>query len=111
MFDAHLEPQLDRLYSALAHRKRRAIIYDLSLKPSTISQLANKHELSLPAIHKHIRILEQSELIMKKKSGRTNFIALNQKTLQVGQAWMKQYNTNWGSPEASLDNYIAEMKE
>jgi DNA-binding transcriptional ArsR family regulator len=103
--------QLDRIFTALSHRKRRAIIHDLSFKPSTVSQLAAKYDLSLPAIHKHIRLLETSELIIKKKSGRTNFIALNQSTLIVGQAWMNQYKTEWGNSQATLENYIAKLQE
>jgi DNA-binding transcriptional ArsR family regulator len=103
--------QLDLIFAALAHRKRRAIVYDLSFKPSTISRLAAKYDLSFPAIYKHIRLLEISELIIKKKSGRTNFIALNQITLSAGQAWMKQYKTEWGNPEATLENYIAKLQE
>jgi DNA-binding transcriptional ArsR family regulator len=105
------QSQLDHIFTALAHRKRREIAHVLSFKPSTISQLAVKYELSFPAIHKHIRLLETSKLILKKKSGRTNFIALNQTTLAVGQAWIKKYNTDWGNPEASLENYIAKLRE
>jgi predicted transcriptional regulator len=51
-------PQLDSILDALANQKRRGIIHDLSLQPATVGQLARRHELSLPAIHKHIRILE-----------------------------------------------------
>jgi DNA-binding transcriptional ArsR family regulator len=103
--------ELDLIFSVLAHKKRRAIINDLSLKPSTVSRLAYKFDLSLPAIHKHIHILEISDLIIKKKSGRTNFIALNPVTLGVGQAWINQFRTEWGNPKATLENYIANLKE
>jgi DNA-binding transcriptional ArsR family regulator len=104
-------PQLDSALEALANQKRRGILHDLSLSPATVKQLADRHSLSLPAIHKHILILESAELIIRKKSGRTNFIALNQKTLRLVQAWINQYKASWGSPSATLENYISRMRE
>jgi DNA-binding transcriptional ArsR family regulator len=104
-------PQLDSVLEALANKKRRGIVYDLSLQPSTISHLASHHDLSLPAIHKHMRILESAQLIIRKKAGRTNFIALNNITLGVAQDWIGQYHVAWGNPQASLENYITGMKQ
>jgi predicted transcriptional regulator len=104
-------PQLDTILGALANQKRRHIINILALNPGTISNLGRHTELSLPAIHKHMRILESADLIIRKKSGRTNFIALNSKTLGLAQSWIDQYKINWGSPESSLSNYIARMQE
>jgi DNA-binding transcriptional ArsR family regulator len=104
-------PQLDSILDALANQKRRGIIHDLSLHPTTVGQLAHNHELSLPAIHKHIRTLEQAKLIVRKKTGRTNFVALDSSTLGLAQAWITQYNVNWGNTQASLENYISRMKQ
>ncbi|HEY5267828.1 MAG TPA: winged helix-turn-helix domain-containing protein [Candidatus Saccharimonadales bacterium] len=103
--------QLDTILDALANKKRRHIIHILALNPGTISYLGLHTELSLPAIHKHMRILERADLIIRKKSGRTNFVALNSKTLGLVQNWIGQYKTNWGNPEASLSNYISRMQE
>lgn len=104
-------PQLDTILEALANQKRRGIINDLSFSPNTVGKVASSHGLSLPAIHKHIRILENANLITRKKSGRTNFIALNQKTLGIAKNWVIQYSTEWGNLDASLENYISRMKE
>jgi len=104
-------PQLDIILDALANQKRRNILHILALNPSTINSLGRHIELSLPAMHKHIRILETADLIIRKKSGRTNFVALNPKTLGLAQSWIAQYKTNWGNPKASLTNYIARMQE
>jgi len=108
---AYDSPRLDTILDALANQKRRNIIHILALNPNTISSLARHTELSLPAIHKHMRILEVADLIIRKKSGRTNFIALNSNTLGLAQSWIDQYKTNWGNPEASLSNYISRMQE
>jgi predicted transcriptional regulator len=104
-------PELDNVLVALANQKRRIILHELSLMPSSVSKLAKYAELSLPAIHKHLRILESADLIIRKKYGRTNFIALNPKTFGLAQLWIGQYKTNWGNPQASLTNYIARMRE
>ena len=61
--------------------------------------------LSLPAIHKHIKILENADMIIRKKIGRTNFLALNRESLRGLQDWLMQYHTYWGSNEETLENY------
>jgi len=103
--------ELDLILEAIANSRRRAIIHDLSLSPATVKQLAERHNLTLPAIHKHMDILESSGLIIRKKSGRTNFIALNPKKLRLAQAWINQYKTSWGSAHATLENYISRMRQ
>jgi DNA-binding transcriptional ArsR family regulator len=102
---------LDKTFDALAHSKRRGIIHDLSLSPATISRLADNHNLSLPAIHKHVRVLENAQLIQRKKVGRTNFIALKPDSINLAQTWIMQYKTEWAHGNASLTNYIARMQE
>lgn len=104
-------PQLDSVLDALSNQKRRGIIHELSLHPSTVGQLARRQKLSLPAIHKHIRILEKSKLIIRKKAGRTNFVVLDSTTLGMAQSWITQYHVTWGDPRASLENYISGFKE
>jgi DNA-binding transcriptional ArsR family regulator len=103
--------ELDTVLDALANQKRRGIVHDLSLQPATVGQLARRYDLSLPAIHKHIRTLERAELIVRKKAGRTNFVALNQNTLGLAQRWIMQYKTEWGNVDATLENYISRMQE
>ncbi len=107
----HDTTKLDEVLSALSNQKRRAIIYDLSLSPATVGQLARDHDLSLPAIHKHIRLLEQADLILRRKAGRTNFLALQPSSLGVARDWIVQFNTGWSSSQATLDNYIARLQE
>ncbi len=107
----HDSPQLDMLFEALAHKHRREIIYTLGLQPRSISQLAIQQGLSLPAIYKHISALEEAGLIMRKKSGRTNFLALNKKNLMVLQKWLMQYNAHWGNQEESLENYVKAIEQ
>jgi DNA-binding transcriptional ArsR family regulator len=107
----HDSSQLDDILGALANQKRRAIIHELSLQPSTVGDLARLNELSLPAIHKHIRTLENAKLIIRKKAGRTNFVALDSATFGLAQSWITQYHVAWGNPRATLENYVSRMKQ
>lgn len=100
---------LDQVFEAMAHQKRRSIINTLAYRPATVSQLAKEQQLSLPAIHKHIRLLENAKLIQRKKVGRTNFVAFNRTTMLEAQDWIMQYNTAWGNDTETLENYIASL--
>lgn len=100
---------LDKVFEALGNKHRREIISRLSLQPSSISQLAAMRDLSLPAIHKHMKVLEEAGLIRRKKSGRTNFVAFNKGALRDLQAWVARFHTYWGSGEESLENYIEHL--
>ena len=96
---------LDSVFEALANKHRREIIYFLSLQPCSIKWLASMRSLSLPAIHKHIKVLENADLIIRKKIGRTNFLTLNRDSLRGLQHWVNQYHTYWGGNEGTLENY------
>jgi DNA-binding transcriptional ArsR family regulator len=102
---------LDSVFEALANKHRREIAYVLSLQPCSIHQLAAMRGLSLPAIHKHIKILEKGSLILRKKIGRTNVLTLNRESMQCLQDWVSQYHVYWGSDEASLENYAQHVSK
>ena len=80
-------PDLDIIFEALAHIHRREIIYILSLEPCSISKLAFLRNLSLPAIHKHIEVLEEGGIVTRRKIGQTNFLTLNRESLRGLQDW------------------------
>ena len=83
---------LDNVFAALANKHRREIIYLLSLQPCSISKLAFLRNLSLPAIHKHIDILEKGGMITRRKVGQTNFLTLNRNSLRGLQDWLTRIN-------------------
>jgi DNA-binding transcriptional ArsR family regulator len=90
---------------ALANPHRREIVHVLGLQPCAISQLARIRGLSLPAIHKHVKILENAGLVSRRKTGRTTYLALNPQRLRLLQDWAGQFHTYWGSDQASFENY------
>ena len=98
---------LDQTFTALANKRRRQIVYSLGLQPASIAQLAKQQRSSLPAIHRHIKLLEKAKLVQRKKSGRVNFLALDRTGLLLMQDWIRQYHAYWGTNEETLENYIA----
>ncbi len=105
MAKTHHPEDLDVIFEALASKHRREIIYALGFQPYSISQLASMRNLSLPAIHKHIKILEYAGIIIRKKTGLTTFLTLNRESLHSLQVWLMQYHAYWGSNEETLENY------
>ena len=102
-------PDLDHVFEALANMHRREIIYVLSLGPASISKLAFLRHLSLPAIHKHIEVLEKGGMVLRRKIGQTNFLALNRKSLRGLQDWITRFQPYAGDDEATLENYAQSM--
>ena len=96
---------LDDVLEALANKHRREMVYVLGLQPCAISQLAEMRQLSLPAIHKHVKILENAGLVTRKKTGRTTYLTLDRAALRSLQQWLAQFHTYWGSDDESLANY------
>lgn len=97
---------LDTIFEAFGHQHRRDIIYALGLQPHSISQLAKRQNLSLPAIHKHIKLLKNSALVTSKKIGRTSVLTLNRAALRSMQDWLMQFQTHWGNDNETLENYL-----
>jgi DNA-binding transcriptional ArsR family regulator len=96
---------LDVVLAALANAHRRAIVHALGLQPYSISQLAALRELSLPAIHRHLAILEDAHLIRRRKTGRTTYLTLRRQSLRSLQEWLTEFHTYWGADAESLSNY------
>lgn len=106
---APISAELDSIFQAFANSKRRGMVQILSFRPATVTELADEFQLTLPAIHKHIRLLEEAKIIHRRKVGRTNYIALNAQSINVAQGWLMQFHTEWGSSKQTLENYIASM--
>jgi DNA-binding transcriptional ArsR family regulator len=102
---------LSPVFNALANEHRREIIRALAVQPRSISQLASLRDLSLPAIHKHVRALENAGMVRRRKIGRTNFLALERGPLQGLASWMKQFHPWWGTEGESLENYVAFLSD
>jgi len=100
---------LDAVFDALAGARRREIVLALGRQPRSISQLAAMQDMSLPAIHKHIRVLEDAGLVIRRKFGRTTILALRRGPLGALQDWVLQFHPYWGDERETLENYAQAM--
>lgn len=103
--------ELSSVFDALANEHRRELIRYLAIQPRSISELASLRSLSLPAIHKHIRVLEEAAMVKRRKVGRTNILALERGPLRLLQTWVEQFHPYWGTEAESLETYATYLSK
>lgn len=86
---------LDAVFAALAHPIRRAILEQLAGGDATVSQLAEPHKVSLPAISKHLRVLEDAGLLKVEPEGRVHRCRLDAAPLSAAFGWLTRYRVLW----------------
>ena len=101
---------LDRTFGALADPTRRAILSTLMLGQASVTKLAKPHRMSLPAVLKHVHVLERAGLVSQSKNGRTRFCQLAAEPLKQAENWISQYRAFWEDTFDSLERYLAEQK-
>lgn len=99
---------LDTTFGALADPTRRAILATLMLGQRSISELARPHRMSLPAVMKHLRVLEHAGLVTQKKSGRTRRCQLAAEPLRNAEEWIAKYRAFWEGTFDSLERYLSQ---
>lgn len=83
--------QIDRTFAALADPTRRAVLERLGAGSATISELAEPFEMTLTGIKKHVRVLEDAELVRTEKVGRARRCSLGPRRLEDAQGWIESY--------------------
>ena len=96
------------MFAALADPTRRAIVERLARGESTVGQLAAPFAVSLPAISRHIRVLEQSGLLRRRVTGRVHHCSLVPEPLRLAQQWLDRYRAFW---EQQLDSLATLLEE
>jgi DNA-binding transcriptional ArsR family regulator len=102
--------RLDTTFRALADPTRRAILAELRRGQRTVSVLAAPHRMSLPAIMKHLQVLEQAGLVRQRKRGRVRHCRLSARPLKQAEAWLSKYRTFWGNQLDSLDRFLTHQQ-
>ena len=86
---------LDAIFASLAHPIRRAILEQLSGGEATVSELAEPHRVSAPAISRHLRVLEEAGLIEVEPEGRVHRIQIAAAPLSAAFGWLTRYRVLW----------------
>ena len=102
---------LDFTFAALADPTRRAIVQRLAAGSATVKELAKPFHVSLPAISKHLRILEQAGLLLRKKEGRVHHCRLNTVPLQEVQDWFTFHQQFWEQQLDALGHYLSQLPD
>lgn len=99
---------LDATFSALSDPTRRAILARLALGESSVGELASPFAMSLPAISKHLRVLEHAGLLARHKEGRVHRCRLVAEPMRDAATWFERYRHFWEEQFDSLAAYLAE---
>ena len=100
---------LDDTFSALSHPIRRAIIEQLAAhEDASVGDLAEPHKVSLPAISRHLRVLEDAGLVVVEPEGRIHRVQLDTHPLSDAFGWLTKYRVLW---EERLDRLAEHLKE
>ena len=102
---------LDAVFSALGDPTRRAILARLARGETSVSELAAPHDMSLPAVSKHLRVLESAGLVSKEKDGRGIQCSLDAGPLKSAADWIEQYRRFWDEQFDALADYLNSLNE
>ena len=106
---AHTQ-QLDATFAALSDPTRRAILARLGDGTATVSELAEPFAMSLPAISKHLKVLEAAGLIRRQKSGRNYHCSLRADPMQEAADWIARYRQFWAGNLRNLAGYLQSIE-
>lgn len=98
--------QLDRTFAALADPTRRAILGRLAFGEATVTELAKPFAMSLPAVSKHLKVLERAGLISRGRDAQWRPCRLNAEPLGAANEWIEQYRDFWQARFDRLDEHL-----
>jgi len=102
---------LDASFAALADGTRRGVLEQLGHKESSISDLAEKFDMTLTGMRKHVGVLEQAGLVITEKVGRVRYCRIGVRRLDEVAAWIDTYHQLWDERFQELDKIVEELKQ
>ena len=103
--------QLDRTFAALADPTRRAILERLAAGEASVTELAAPFQMSLPAVSKHLKVLERTGLIARGRERQWRPARLEAGPLRAVAEWAERYRSFWEESYDRLDEYLEELQE
>jgi DNA-binding transcriptional ArsR family regulator len=102
---------LDSSFAALADVTRRGVLEQLGLAESSITDLAEKFDMTLTGMRKHVGVLERAGLVVTEKVGRVRTCRVGARRLEEVAAWIDTYHQLWDQRFCELDKVVAELKQ
>ena len=106
-----MSDRLDTTFAALADPTRRAILARLAAGEASVNELAEPFDMSLPAISKHLKVLERAELISRGRDAQYRPCKLAPAPLKDASEWLEQYRKDWEERFDRLDDYLKQLKK
>ena len=103
------EAQLDQVFGALAHSTRRALLARLRQGEASVSELAEPHDMSLPAISRHLKVLKNAGLIGRSVEGKFRSCHLLPGATGAATTWLDEHRAFWADRLDALAEYAGEM--
>ena len=104
------DDRLNETFAALANTTRRAILARLAHGEASVNELAEPFELTLPAISKHIKVLEQAGLVVRSRRAQYRPCALDPTRLEEVSSWAEQYRPVWEARFDRMDHYLKQLR-
>jgi len=101
------DDRLDLVFGALSHRARRALLARLERGPCIVTELAEPFQMSLPAVSKHVRVLERAGLVERRIDGRVHRCSLDPAPLREAERWLAQKRAFWEQTLDALTRFVA----
>jgi DNA-binding transcriptional ArsR family regulator len=105
------EAQLDAIFMALAHPARRRILARLGKGEAAVGELAEPLNMSLPAVTKHLKMLERAKLISRSKNAQWRPCRLEEAPLETASGWIEEQRKIWESRLDRLESYLHSMEQ
>ena len=105
------DDRIDRLFSALADRTRRAIVVRLCDGDATLTELAEPHDMSVQAVSKHLRVLEDAGLVTRTRDAQRRPVHLEAEVFDLMDAWIERYRRRAEERYRRLDALLAAMPD
>jgi DNA-binding transcriptional ArsR family regulator len=103
--------QLDDVFRALSDPTRRALIARLAKRPCMVTELAEPFAMSLPAVSKHLKVLERAGLVSRTVDGRIHRCSFSPEPLHRAEQWISRYRAFWEDTLDALSGYIERGKK
>jgi len=102
---------LDASFAALSDTTRRGVLEQLGRADASITALAQKFEMTITGMKKHVGVLEQAGLVTTKKVGRVRTCKLGPRRLEEEAAWLERYRQLWAARFDELDDVVEQLKQ
>src|SRR5216110_316108 len=103
--------RLDTIFAALADPTRRAILARLASGEASVTELAEPFKMTLPAVSKHLKVLERAGLIARGREAQWRPCRLQAGPLKDADEWIERYRRHWEESFDRLDSYLQELQQ